>query len=208
MSTQWDLLLKAKRKLEKACARFDDQIEEVAQVAKLIDDAAKVPGTADTALPAWRFSDAEMQTLREEARAGALALEIVSGVDGAAKVRVNGGAPFRVQAKPAALLSIIAAPGGRAADDHMIGWRTAAEMAAALTQRTGRATTARNVTHTLYKLRKAFRDARQNWFLIQTDRDGAVRFALRRDATLPPDGGPWGGALQPAVTPAAPAPPR
>jgi DNA-binding winged helix-turn-helix (wHTH) protein len=38
------------------------------------------------------------------------------------------------------------------------------------------------VTQTIYKLRAALRDAGQNWFLIQTDRRGGVRFALRRDA--------------------------
>lgn len=191
MHTMTEMLLDAKRQLEKACARVDDQVERVAQVAAVIEKVALQPelgsGTGGRATSPFRTSPAETHALREAARAGALSLAITWNVDGSAAARINDGQPVRLQAKPAALLRIIAAPGGRDAGDGLVGWRSSVEVAAALGKDTGRPTSLRNLTQTIYKLRRAFRDAGQNWFLIQTDRRGSLRFALRVDTALPTD---------------------
>jgi hypothetical protein len=55
-------------------------------------------------------------------------------------------------------------------------------VAAALEKCDGRLATPGSVTQTIYKLRIALHAAEQNWFLVQTDRRGAVRFALRAEA--------------------------
>jgi hypothetical protein len=80
------------------------------------------------------------------------------------------------------VLSLIAVPGGRDAGDGLVGWRSYAEVATALAGLRGQATTPNSITQTIYKLRVVFHAAEQNWFLVQTDRRGAVRFALRREA--------------------------
>ena len=191
-------LLALRRALDKATGRVEIELDKIAHVAAVLDEIAADRGPAGTAGPeaaSVRRSSAEVRALREAAHAGAMTLAWTWSVDGSAHVRINDGTPFRLQAKPAALLRIIAAPGGRATDDGLVGWRTYAEVGAALAKHTGRAASARSVTQTIYKLRAAFRDAGQNWFLIQTDHRGAVRFALRNDIADPvTEPQPGGGA--------------
>ena len=178
-------LLKLRRDLDRITARLDHQVDAIAHVGARLDAIAvqRAPETAARAHAGdARRASAEERTLREESRLGATSLAIASNLDGSAQVRINGGTPFYLQAKPAALLRIIAASGGRTADDGLVGWRSYAEVSVALAKYTGRTATARNVTHTTYKLRKALRDAGQNWFFVQTDQRGNVRFALREAA--------------------------
>jgi hypothetical protein len=183
-ATVEEMLLAAKRKLEKVTARVDDEVEKVAQVAAviewIIDDRLAIERSGVAAKP-HRPSTAEEQVLRTEARAGATALVIEWNADGSAEVRINGGASFRLQPKPALLLSIIAAPGGRAAGDSLVGWRSYAEVATELGKNEGRVANPHSIDQTIHRLRTALKQAGQNWFFVQTNRRGMVRFALRHD---------------------------
>jgi hypothetical protein len=177
-----DRLRELQRALDKVTGHVENELDKISHAAAVLDEiAAEQASAGNTGGKAarTRSSAGEPGALQEMAKAGALVMAISGNVDGSAEVRVNDGTSFRLQAKPAALLRIIAAPGGRATGDSLVGWRSYAEVAAALSKETGRVTTRRNVVHTIYRLRKAFRLAGQNWFLIQTDRRGNVRFALR-----------------------------
>lgn len=181
-----DLLRTQQRELEKAAEHFETEVERLDRVAKALEDLVAdwlSHESAGTATPPPRRVPAEAHVLRQEARAGASALAMVWNVDGSAEVRVNLGKAFRLQHRPAVLLSIISAPGGRSAGDGLVGWRSYAEVAVALEKHDGRPATPGSVTQTIYKLRIAFHAAEQNWFLVQTDRRGGVRFALRAEGT-------------------------
>jgi len=176
-----EVLHALRRRLDRVTGRVENDLDEIARVAKIIDDLAAAAGHLDdrsVPAPPQRAAE-EHRVLESEARTGALSLAMAWNVDGSADVRINAGEAFRVQAKPAALLSIIAAPGGRTTGDGLIGWRSSAEVAAALSKHTGCETTTRNVTQTIYKLRRILRAAGQHWFFVQTTHRGAVRFALR-----------------------------
>ena len=125
-----------------------------------------------------RCSPEELRVLRAEAAAGVSSLELTPDAEGYATVRVNGRQEFRLTPKLAALLAILAAP-GRDAGDGLVGWRTRAEVARALSKRTGRAVSPTGVTQSMHMLRKAFRRAGENWFLFQKHSTYGIRFALR-----------------------------
>ncbi len=172
----------ARAALERVTARVDDEVEKIARVAKILADLSREDAQIGDQGPAAKGREsAQESVLREEARVGCT-LALAWKADGAADVRVNGGRTFRLPPKPAALLGVISEPGSRLASDGSAGWHSYAEVAAALGKITGRATSTRNVIQSIHKLRRAFRDAGQNWFLIHTDRRGAVRFALRPQA--------------------------
>lgn len=175
-----------RRRLDKTLAHFEHELDEIGHVGFVLDEiAAQHTPDAGASVARARRSTAEERALRAQARVGAAAVAYDWNLDGSAQVRINGGTSFHLQAKPAALLRVIATPGGQATNDGLIGWRSYAEAGVALAKYTGRAATPRNVTHTIYKLRKALREAGQNWFFIQTDHHGRVRFALRAEAAGP-----------------------
>jgi hypothetical protein len=183
--TSIEKLLCKQRELERLANHFETGVERVDRIAKDLEDlVATWLSTADVdAVPALpRPAPAEAHVLQEEARAGASALDIRWNDDGSAEVRVNGGRAFRLQHRPALLLSIVAAPGGHGGGVGQVGWRSYEEVAHGIAKADGRPVKRDDVTQTLFKLRRAFRAAEQNWFLIQSDRRGQVRFALRAGA--------------------------
>jgi hypothetical protein len=181
-----DLLTWAQRALDRVTKRVDDQLEKISNVAYVLGHVAARHAATDALSPVvmqMKRSTPATRILEEVARRGATSLTMKWNVDGSASVRICNGPSFPLCAKPAALLKIISTPGGRPAGDGLIGWRSYAQVAAALTKLTGRATTRRNVTTTIHRLRTALRAENQNWFYIQTDHRGAIRFALRLSAT-------------------------
>src|SRR3989442_3357695 len=73
----------------------------------------------------------DLALMGAEADAGVASLKINRHADGSADVSVNGRRPLRLRPQLAALLTIIAGAGGNV-DDHLVGWKTMAEIAAAL----------------------------------------------------------------------------
>ena len=118
--------------------------------------------------------------MRAEARAGVPTLVIGWHADGAGEVSVNGRRSFRLPPKLAALLAVIADRDGED-DGGLVRWRTQAEVTTALNKRTGGTLGPRAVPGLVYKLREAFRDAGENWFLIDTNRQGEVRARVWSD---------------------------
>jgi hypothetical protein len=160
--------------LERVLARFDDDVDRVARVAKILDDlSTEAEGTDSSAA---LLTAAQNRVLREAARVGCGSLGLKWRTDGSAAVRIDDGAAFLLAPQKAALLDVIASPQD---GDGVAPWLTYDEVAARLSKRGGRPTSTRHVAQSIYTLRLALRRAGQNWFLVQTDRRGSVRFALR-----------------------------
>jgi hypothetical protein len=170
-----DELLECVRKLMKETARNDAQSEVMAQVAQVLVELADSSPSA----VAPRLTKEARRALEKAARAGVESVRMDWDIDGSAMVSIAGDEPFRLQPKLATLLAIIAAPGVAAAADGLIGWRSYREVAALLEKRGGRPVTTDNVSKTIHRLRTVLYDEGQNYFLVQIDRHGSVRFALR-----------------------------
>ena len=176
-------LVRVQRVLERFMWDLEDAREEaqlavgaLAELATLLSSG----GTAGARLasPRVRRSPEELRLMRAEAEAGVASMDLTFRSDGSATVRVNGRPPFTLTPKLAALLDILAAP-GRDAGDGLVGWRTRAEVAAALSKRTGRSMSPTGVTQSIHVLRRTFRTAGENWLLFQKHSRLGVRFALR-----------------------------
>jgi hypothetical protein len=177
-------LRRVQHQLERLAARLDDvrdNVDAAARALQVIVDqlpGALVMAPRGAARPV--VVPEEQAVLRAEADAGVPSLEVTPHADGSLDVRISGRRAFRLPSLLASLLSILAAP-GPCAEDGLLGWRTKIEVAAALAKRTDHAVTPRDVTKIVHRLRKAFHEAGENWFLVQTHRQLGVRFALRCD---------------------------
>ena len=173
------LLRKAQRQLDRLAGRLSDVSDDVATVAKVLEDlAGHVPG--ETVRRRARHSAEEVEMMGVEAEAGVPSLAIRWRADGAGDVSVNGRRSFRLPPKLAALLAIIVARDGED-DGGLVRWRTQAEVATALNKRTGGTLAQRAVPGLVYKLREAFRDAGENVSLIDSNRRGEVRARVWSD---------------------------
>jgi hypothetical protein len=182
-ATLLKLLRSTQRKLERLAGRLADMCDEVDAAAKLLEDLGGcVPGRSEVFPPVSRRSRStkEHAVMRAEAEVGAATLQIKRQADGSGEVSVNGRRPFRLPPKLSTLLTVLTTP-SQQADDGLMDWRTTGEVATALEEATGDAVSPRAVPKLVYKLRKAFEDAGENAFLIQTNRARGVRVAVRGD---------------------------
>jgi len=170
------------RKLERLATRLDDIREDVDDAARAVEVLVSALPSAAAALPRKGVrspvAPEEQSVLRAEADAGVPSLDVVPHADGSLDVSVNGRRSFRIPPLPATLLQVLVAPGPVAADG-LLAWRSRAELAAALGKQTGEPVSQRYLTKIVHRLRKAFRAAGENSFLVQTHRRLGVRFALR-----------------------------
>jgi hypothetical protein len=174
------ILRALQRELERVAGRLADEGEAADALARLFADlVARLSGVAGVTVPPRAARSPEEQGLMDaEAETGVVSLRIARRVDGSGDVSVNGRPPFRLPPKLTLLLAILVAPGPCAADG-LLAWRSRAEVANALNKRTGGTASAASVPRLVYKLREAFRDAGENWLLIQRNRERGVRVALR-----------------------------
>jgi hypothetical protein len=175
-------LREAVRDLVRVSARIDglnDQVSAVAQSLREVADTLVADGDPDAG--AVRRTQMERRVLREEAAAGAMSVAMKLAVDGSALVRIDGGKAFRLQPGAAALLALLRRPGSDGSSDDLIAWHSFEDVAKALGKDPCAPQSRHAVAQAIYKLRVALRDAGQNWFFVQTDRRGRVRFALRKE---------------------------
>ncbi len=168
------------RGLEQLAGPLSDQCDEADRLARLFADLVeRLSGVAGVTPPRRAArSPEEEKVMRAEADVGVVSLEIKRRADGAGEVTVNGRRSFRLPPKLTTLLAILVAP-GQCAGDGLLEWRTRSEVATALNKRTGGSTSPKSVPKLVFKLRQAFRDAGENWFLIQRCRERGVRVAVR-----------------------------
>jgi hypothetical protein len=174
------ILRTLQRELEQLASRLSDDGEEADALASLFADLVERLSAVAGVSPRRRAarSPEEEKIMRAEAEAGVASLLIKRRADGTSEVTVNGRRSFRLPPKLTTLLAVLVAS-GRCEDDGLLEWRTTPEVATALNKRTGGSVPARSVPKLVFKLRKAFRDAGENWFLIQGSRARGVRVALR-----------------------------
>jgi hypothetical protein len=179
-----DALLKIlktlQRELERRAARLAEEGEEADALARFFADLVeRLSGAAGVALPPRAAQSSEAQRLmRAEAEAGAASLHVERRADGSADVSVNGRPSFRLPRKLALLLTVLVA--SRECDaDGLLAWRSRAQVAEDLNKQTGGTASAASVPRLVFKLKKAFGDAGENWLLIRGDRERGVRVALR-----------------------------
>jgi hypothetical protein len=168
-------------RLERLARHLSDVCDEVDAAAKALEDlVGRLAGVSSvTPRKGARRSPEDDRMMRAEAEAGAPSLDVRRLADGSGEVSVSGRRSFSLPPKLATVLELLLAPGDTA-DDGLLGWRTPVELAAALGKRVPGSVGARAVSRLVYKLRRCFRDAGENWRLIQTNRERGVRVAVRR----------------------------
>jgi hypothetical protein len=174
------ILKTLQRELERAAARLADEGEEADALARLFADLLeRLSGVAGVAPPPRAAPSAEaLRLMRAEAEAGVASLHIERRADGSADVSVNGRPSFRLPPKLALLLCVLVAR--RECDaDGLLQWRSRAQVAEDLNKQTGGTASAASVPRLVFKLKKAIRDAGENWLVIRGDRERGVRVALR-----------------------------
>jgi hypothetical protein len=158
-------------------AAFD---EFAAEEEEAEDAGNPLAAATQPARPVRHRADREM--MQREALAGVTRLEVRVQPDGNARVSINGREPFVLPPKLRVLLDVLSTQ-GLGTDGHLIAWRTRSEVSDACRKRLGGPLGRHDVTRSLYRLRRAFRDAGENEYLLQRNREhGGLRFALRADA--------------------------
>lgn len=176
-------LRRLQRKLERLAGRLCEMRDHVDEAASALEDlVSRLPaGMTMTPTGGRRppFSPHEQGVMRAENDAGAATVHLSPHADGSCDVSVNNRRAFRLPPRLATLLTVLASQQDQASDG-LTDWQSKAAVAVALSKRTGRLVSASNVTKSVHMLRKAFREAGENWLLVQTHRERGVRFALRR----------------------------
>jgi len=164
----------AERKFFAAGEKAHEAAQETALLRKEIVDGGEI-----TPLRRAARSPQEEHVMRAEAEAGASSVDVERDADGKCSVSVSGRRPFPLPPQLAALVTVLAMPGG-ASHDGRPGWWTRAEVATAINKQTGAGLAAGAVPRLVNKLKDRFREAGENWHLIQSNRRWGVRLALRR----------------------------
>jgi len=159
------LLIALARRLEKRVGKIEDEVQDVARVAAVLVRVARERVVPDRS-PFVSESDiaAVHRAVRERIwtalqQAGVSDVRLQHAADGSAEVSLAGRKSFHLSPKLAHLLRVIVAPGGQVSPNGVPGWRSYAQVAAALTKLTGRRTRRRDVTQGIYRLRIAFIEA-------------------------------------------------
>jgi len=143
------------RELEQANDVFWHASEKLVEVRnrllKILEGLTSASEAASKGVPA---RSPDLAVMRAEAEAGVASLKINRHADGSAEVSVNGRRPIRLRPQLAALLTVIAGAGGNV-DDELLGWKTMAEIAAALSiNKRGRAVSPGDVPKIVFRLRE------------------------------------------------------
>ncbi|MCP4896935.1 MAG: hypothetical protein GY906_08160 [bacterium] len=161
-------------------------MEEMADgiLADLTDLVADLEDTALTTAPPRRVKrriKAEAaRVLSRAAEGGAYSLKIVPRTNGEADVRIDEGTWFTLPSTLTELLRILAQDFGSAADEF-VGWKTKDEVAILLGKNLSKQFNTHAVTQLVHRLRKELLDqGGVNSYLVQTNRQHGLRFALRQ----------------------------
>lgn len=115
--------------------------------------------------------------LRQQAEAGAVALELHRRADGTTDVRVDGGKLVTLSPTLAELLSILAADRGKPAGG-LVAWKPKDEVLKLMHEKLGKALSPHSLSQLVHRLRSTLRRHGVNPFLVMTNRSFGMRFAL------------------------------
>lgn len=126
-----------------------------------------------------RAAHARQQDTLRAAAAGAKTLETRPLRNGAAMVRIDEGAWFKLSRRDAGLLHVLAHAGTPDADGFP-AWQTYDQVGEELGRKAGVRLTHRALVESVYRVRRALKSADLNPYLLQVDRTlGRLRFLLR-----------------------------
>lgn len=178
--------LALKRRLERLAARHaatadrcTKEIDAIAYELEQCLDGCTASGRGNGQRRPLSRAAAEHQVLQEQAAAGATHVEARPHAGGGIDIRIDGRKWLRLPPMPGELLRILIEPGQPPAADGLPAYRPYSDLALRLTKVLGRKVARKDITQVVHKLRRAFRAAGENWFLIQTNRTRGLRFALR-----------------------------
>jgi hypothetical protein len=126
-----------------------------------------------------RRPDEQQRILQAQAHQGALAVTIETQPTGAVCAQIDGRAPVPLTPLLAHLLAILITD-NETSKDHLIAWKTLAEISCSMAKQTGKQFTKHALSQLICRLKDQFRDHGENKFLIQRNRRFGFRFALRR----------------------------
>lgn len=161
-------------------SQIDRILDRLDALAKAIAELQeKLGAEATLATPRrWRRRGPEARLQEAEAAAGVDRLQIVPMARGDYEASVNGRAAIRLSAQLGAALAALAAP-GRGPVDGLVGWKSKAELAAEIRERTGKKAEESDVPKIVHRLRRALAAAGENPALVRSHRCLGFRFALR-----------------------------
>lgn len=167
-------------KLEQIADRVSSVAFALAQVEATL--TASTPAESLPSVRSVRAGEENEQLLRELAESGVVGLEINHHNDGSATVRIGCGKWFALPPMLADLLEILADSGGTPAAGHVVPWKAPDAVQSILASTAGRDVSQHAVAQLLSRLRKRLHAAGVNPWLVQRNRDNAMRFALVMDA--------------------------
>jgi len=123
--------------------------------------------------------DEQQRILQAQAKQGVNAVRIETQPTGAATVQIDGRAPVPLTPLLAHLLAILITD-NQTSKDHLVGWKTVAEISGSMAKHTDKQFTKHAVSQLICRLKDRLRRYGENKFLIQRNIRFGYRFALRR----------------------------
>lgn len=183
-----------RNRLLSLAARLSKVEEEADELAYLVDmmleqkdkhgQPSDVPPGSTPSRRRQMLSPDVRELLRKQAQAGVDSIQTVFRSDGYAVVSIDGKEHFNLPPKLGTLLAVLAMDvvGGPSPDDF-VPWKTTEEISALFLHKTGEPIKKHALANAVYRLRKwLFQEHGVNPYLVQTDANGAYRFAVRRGA--------------------------
>lgn len=184
-------LAQLKGRLSNLAYRLSRLEEEADELASMVGEMLKEPENQNLmigGLPGSNRSkrrrslDTDLRNfLRKEALVGVQTVQILYQSDGYVLVSIDGKDPFTLSPKLGILLSILSMDlVEEPSPDTFVPWKTTAQIAKLLLQKTGSPAKKHALTNSIYLLRnQLFHEHGVNPYLVQTSPNGAYRFAVK-----------------------------
>jgi hypothetical protein len=172
-------LLKFVEDMSKAEERLDALYCDFCDIIKAFD--FNLPDTTKSTRRRGAMEELSEQEriLKWKAAEGAGAIKWIPQPDGSQIVHLDDGAGVPLTRNLTVLLEVLAADTGKS-PDHLVSWKTLAEILDGLKSRTGKDFTKKAVRQLVLRLRKRLKRHGANHFYVLSSREDGYRFALRR----------------------------
>jgi hypothetical protein len=168
------------RLLSKEEERLDQLDCEYAEVLKfLAESPAQNPPPHAQRHRADCRPDEQKRILLAQATQGAIAVRLETQPDGSVSAQIDGRGLVPLTPLLVHLLVILIADND-SSKDHLVGWKSVAEISGSMAKRTGKQFTKHTISQLICRLKERLRKYRENKFLIQHNLQFGYRFALRR----------------------------
>lgn len=164
-------------KLQRTVSTVEERLDGILlELEALVGDVAGISGATGTRA-ARRMGAAGAGVLRGAADKGVETVQVRRAGD-AAELHIDEGRGIPLTPAMADLVAALLED--RPGSDRLVGWKSFAEIEAALSKRASRPTSRVAVKNLIYRLRERLRQSGENPFLVQVWKGKGARFALRR----------------------------